>query len=197
MTGTSISRFLPFGTRPIVLLIIIMMTMAVMTMTITPAMADDGHNHDHDKPAATGTASPRVEAHSDLFELVGVVDKGQMTVYLDRYATNEPVLGAKIEYESGATKGVASAQADGTYLIKFDALAKPGELPFAFTVTAGADTDLLAGDLDLHDPHAHANEGVRSWLQWLGYALAGALTLVIAVFLTRKYKSTRRARLNG
>lgn len=197
MTGASISRFLPSGTRRIVLMNIIMMVMGVMTMIITPAMADDGHNHDQDKPAATGTASPRVEAHSDLFELVGVVDKGQMTVYLDRYATNEPVLGAKIEYESGTNKGVAAAHADGTYLIKFDALAKPGELPFAFTVTAGSDTDLLAGDLDMKDPHDHTDEGARSWLRWLGYALAAVLTLALAVFLTRKYKSSRRARLNG
>lgn len=197
MTGASISRFLPSGTRLILLLIIIMMVMGVMTMIITPAMADDGHNHDQDKPAATGTASPRVEAHSDLFELVGVVDKGQMTVYLDRYATNEPMLGAKIEYESGTNKGVAAAQADGTYLIKFDALAKPGELPFAFTVTAGSDTDLLAGDLDMKNPHDHTDEGAPSWLRWLGYALAAVLTLALAVFLTRKYKSTRRARLNG
>ncbi|MBC5767464.1 hypothetical protein [Ramlibacter albus] len=167
----------------------------VASIAVAPVFADDGH--DHDKPAAAGAASPRVEAHSDLFELVGVVDKGQMTVYLDRYATNEPVLGAKVEYEAGTNKGVAAPQADGTYLIKFDALAKPGELPFSFTVSAGSDTDLLAGELDLKDPHDRAGEGTRSWLKWLGYALAAALTLALAVFLTRKYKTTRSARLNG
>lgn len=169
----------------------------LLGITVAPVLADEGHNHDHDKPAAAGTASPRIESHSDLFELVGIVDKGQMTVYLDRYPTNEPVLGAKIEYESGAHKGVAAPQADGTYLIKFDALTKPGELPFAFTVTAGSDTDLLAGDLDLKDPHDHADEATRPWLQWLGYATAAVAALSIAVVLTRKYKSTRRARLNG
>ena len=193
MTGISLSRLFP-GT-PLTGVLIIMMIMVLMAAS--PAVADDSHNHDHDKPAAAGTASPRLEAHSDLFELVGVVDKGQMTVNLDRYATNEPVLGAKIEYESGTNKGIAAPQADGAYLIKFDALTKPGELPFAFTVSAGADTDLLAGDLDLKDPHDHANEGARSWRRWLGYALAAALTLALAVFLTRKYKSTHRARLNG
>jgi cobalt-zinc-cadmium efflux system membrane fusion protein len=168
-----------------------------MAVGMPAAVADEGHNHDHDKPAAAGTASPRVEAHSDLFELVGIVDKGQMTVYLDRYTTNEPVLGAKIEYESGTNKGVAAPQTDGTYLIKFDGLAKPGELPFAFTVSAGSDTDLLAGDLDLKDSHDHSAEGSRNWLRWLAYTLAAALTLAMALFLTRKYKNTRRARLNG
>jgi hypothetical protein len=192
MTGISLPTFHSSCTRLAGVLIIMMMVSAISTVA-----AQDGHGHDHDKPAAAGTASPRVEAHSDLFELVGIVDKGQMTVYLDRYATNEPVLGAKLEYESGTNKGVAAPQADGTYLIKFDALAKPGELPFAFTVSAGSDTDLLAGDLALSDPHDHANEGTRSWLQWLGYAVAAALTLALAVFLARKYKTTRRARLNG
>ncbi|ROZ78254.1 hypothetical protein [Ramlibacter sp. WS9] len=161
------------------------------------ALAGDGHNHGDEAPVATGTASPRIQAHSDLFELVGIVDKGQMAVYLDRFATNEPILNAKIEYESGTNKGVATPQADGTYLIKFDALAKPGELPFSFTVTAGADTDLLAADLDLKDPHDHHDEAGRTWLHWLGYALAAAATIALAVFLTRKYRTTRLARANG
>lgn len=156
------------------------------------AFADDGHNHGAEAPAAAGTASPRMNAHSDLFELVGIVDKGQMIVYLDRFATNEPVLGAKIEYESGANKGVAAAQPDGTYLIKFDALAKPGQLPFAFTVTAGTDTDLLAGDLDMKELHDHHDEAARPWLKWLGYALTGAVVLAFAIFLTRKSIAARR-----
>ena len=188
MTGPAFHHFL--RTR-------IWLVAVAASICTTAAFADDGHNHDQDKPAAIGTASPRVSAHSDLFELVGVVDKGQMTVYLDRFATNEPVLGAKIEYESGTNKGVAAPQADGTYLIKFEALSKPGELPFAFTVAAGSDTDLLAGELDLKDPHDHATEGARSWLKLLGYALAAALTLTATFVLTRKYKATRRAPLNG
>lgn len=189
MTGASFFHSFLAGAR--------VLAIAAGLAVATSSFAGDGHDHGDEKPVAAGTASPRMSAHSELFELVGIVDKGQMTVYLDRYATNEPVLGAKIEYESGTNKGVATAQADGTYLIKFDALAKPGELPFAFTISAGSDTDLLAGDLDLKDPHDHTGEGARTWLRWLGYGTAAALTLAIALFLTRKYKSTRRARLVG
>lgn len=189
MTGTSFFHSLLAAARLAALL--------ASLAAATPSSAGDGHDHGNEKPAAAGTASPRMSAHSELFELVGIVDKGQMTVYLDRYATNEPVLGAKIEYESGTNKGVAVPQADGTYLVKFEALSKHEELPFAFTVTAGPDTDLLAGDLHLKDPHDHSGEGAYTWLRWVGYGLAAALTLALAVFLTRKYKSTRRARLNG
>lgn len=161
----------------------------------TVAFAGEGHGHDESAPAAGGTAHPRMSAHSDLFELVGVVDKGQMTVYLDRYATNEPVTGARIEYESGSNKGVAQPQADGTYLVKFEALTKPGELPFSFTVTAGADTDLLAGDLHLEDPHAaHPEEGspMRGWLVGAAGVVAA---LAFAFVLRRKLKKTGGARL--
>jgi len=149
------------------------------------ARAQDGHDHDHDAPAAAGPAIPRVSAQSDLFELVGIVDKGVMTVYLDRFATNEPVTGARIEYEAGADKGIAQPQADGTYRIAFDALARSGELPFAFTVSAGSDMDLLAGELDLHvGEQAHGAEPASPALpKWLlpaaGVAAAIALAAVI------------------
>lgn len=155
----------------------------------TAGLAGEGHDHGHDHgaPAAAVTASPRLSAHSDLFELVGIVDNGAMTVYLDRYASNEPVAGARIDYESGPHKGTAQAQADGTYAIRFDALARPGDLPFTFTVTAGADTDLLAGDLHIEDPHGHDGAAPRSPLAWTAYgAIAAALAL--ALFLARKIR---------
>ena len=165
---------------------------AAIAMGAAATFAGDGHDHG-DAPAATaGTASPRLAAHSDLFELVGIVDSGVMTVYLDRYASNEPVTGAKIEYEAGPDKGVAQPQPDGTYLIRLAALGKPGELPFSFTVTAGADTDLLAGDLSLHDPHAHASEEPRALLPWLSFAAAGAAALALALLLAWKVRGARR-----
>lgn len=170
-------------------------------LTITAACtayAGEGHDHGDAAPATAGTASPRVHAHSDLFELVGIVDKGQMTVYLDRFATNEPVTGARIEFESGAHKGLAQAQPDGTYLIKFDALSQPGQLPFSFTVTAGTEADLLAGDLDLKDPHDHHETvAARPWLQWLGYTAAVLAALSFITFLSRRFASARRARVNA
>ena len=167
----------------------------LLALATTLAMADDGHGHGDAAPAAGGTASPRIAAHSDLFELVGIVDKGQMKVYLDRFASNEPVTGARIEYESGSNKGTAQPQADGTYLIKFDALARPGELPFSFTVTAGPDTDLLAGDLHLEDPHAADAQNGSSWRRWLVGAAAAVAALAFAFVLRRKLKKTGGVRL--
>ena len=166
--------------------------LALSCTAIAPALAGEGHNHDAAPAGAEGQASPRVQAHSDLFELVGVVEKGQMTVYLDRYATNEPVPNAKIEYEAGSNKGVAAPQPDGTYVVKFDALSKPGELPFSFTVSAGSDTDLLAAELHIEDPHAGETEAARPWARWAAYG-AAALALAAAALFARRKFARRRA----
>ncbi|MES2912759.1 MAG: hypothetical protein V4718_15280, partial [Pseudomonadota bacterium] len=65
--------------------------LAAMALT---GIASEGHDHGEAAAAAAAPATPRFSAHSDLFELVGILSKGQMVVYLDRYASNEPVTGA-------------------------------------------------------------------------------------------------------
>ncbi|RYX92076.1 MAG: hypothetical protein EOO28_23700 [Comamonadaceae bacterium] len=163
--------------------------LAISMVLSLPALGDEGHDHGEAPAATTQAASPRVQAHSDLFELVGVVDKGQMTIYLDRYATNEPVAGARIGYESGSSKGVAQPQPDGTYLVRFDGLTRPGEHAFSFSVAAGGDTDLLAGELHIDDVHPHVESRGRPWLRW---AAAGAVALAVIAALLAAF--TRRAR---
>jgi cobalt-zinc-cadmium efflux system membrane fusion protein len=151
------------------------------------------HDHSHDTPVAAGSASPRVSSQSELFELVGVVDNGEMKIYLDRYASNEPVTGAKIEVEAGAAKGMATPQPDGSYSFRHELLSQAGSLPVSFVVVAGADTDLLGGDLVLPDPHAgddHAG-ATRPWLRWAAYAGA-ALVLALALIAAAAWRQRRR-----
>ncbi|MBC7618055.1 MAG: hypothetical protein H7293_03525, partial [Candidatus Saccharibacteria bacterium] len=166
---------------------------------VTTVFAGEGHDHGDAAPVATGAGSPRVSSHSDLFELVGIVDAGAMTIYLDRYATNEPVTGAKVEVEvgtaSGVAKGVATPQADGTYRFEHAVFKEAATLSISFTVVAGADSDLLAGDLTLPDPRAAHDDdhATRPWLRWTAYA-AGALTLlaVAAVLVRRQRRSDNK-----
>jgi cobalt-zinc-cadmium efflux system membrane fusion protein len=150
------------------------------------ASASEGHDHGNDAPANQGEASPRFDAHSDLFELVGVAQNGQLTIYLDRYASNEPVTDAKIEFESGDAKGVAQRQADGTYRIALEALQKPGHIPLSFTVTAGADTDLLAGELVIADTHVDEAPAARPWGRWAGWGAAALALLAFGVAVIRR-----------
>ena len=166
---------------------------------VNPAWAGPGHDHGDAPAAAVGTASPRVSAHSDLFELVSIVEGGELKIYLDRYATNEPVLDAKIEVEVGSIKGIAAAQADGSYSFKNDVFAKPADLGVSFTVLAGKDTDLLAGDLKIApatDDHAHG-AAAKPWLRWAAYT-GGALVLVlIALRIARGRRKVLRAELKA
>jgi RND family efflux transporter MFP subunit len=168
-----------------------------LAMAATFAIADAGHDHGEDAPAASGTAFPRVTSHSDLFELVAIVDAGVMTVYLDSYVTNEPVSGATIEVEAGAAKGMALAQPDGTYRFEHAVLKTSGTVPVSFTVTGGKDTDLLAGDLNLQDAHAdHEDDAdARPWLRWAGYGVGLVVVLALAAAAARRFGRRRVAPL--
>jgi len=123
-----------------------------------PALAGPGaHGPDGehlDSPTAMRAASalPRVESASETFELVAELRASEFAVLVDRYDSNEPVLGAKLEVESGALKAVAAFRAEqGDYVITdaamLKALAAPGEHGLVFTLVAGNDSDLLDGKL--------------------------------------------------
>jgi hypothetical protein len=128
-----------------------------------------------------GANGPRIEAQSDLFEIVGEVQNGLMTLFLDRYDTNEPVVDAKIDVEAGPLKGSAPANADGTYTFKHAALTQPGQLPVTFTITAGRDSDLLTGELLIRDPGAAKVNGNDDtlWKRW--WWAAGGLFLLAGI----------------
>ncbi|MDO8276872.1 MAG: efflux RND transporter periplasmic adaptor subunit [Burkholderiaceae bacterium] len=154
-------------------------------------------DHGAEAPAAVGAVtSPRVTSHSDLFELVGLVENSEMKIYLDRYASNEPVTDANIEVEAGPAKGSALPLPDGSYSFKHEVLGQPGTLAVSFVVAAGQDTDLLGGDLVITDPHAEGDHAgaTRPWLRWAAYAGAGLLLAALAAAAWRK---RRRQSLTG
>lgn len=153
-----------------------------------------GPNGEHlDAPAQASSAGgsvPRIEAHSETFELVGRLQGGELSMLINRYATNEPVLNATVEVESGSLKAPAKFHADmGDYAVDdadmLKALAAPGEHSLVITVLAGTDTDLLDGALTVpgaaagdhghsHDEgHAHG----PSRTVWLALALVVLVTV--------------------
>jgi hypothetical protein len=160
-----------------------------------------GPNGEHlDGPAQAGTtsAAPRLEAKSELFELVATLSGGELSILVDRYETNEPVLAGRVEVESGPLKAVAKFHADhGDYAVDdpklLAALAKPGEHPLVFTVAAGEHTDLLDGTLRVlpaQDDHAHAQDLFTPGR--IAAAAAVLLAIAAAVVAMR-----RRRRLQG
>lgn len=131
---------------------------------------------------AGGQQVPAFEAKSELFEMVGRLSAGELSLLIDRYETNEPVLEAAVEVESGAVKAVAKFHADlGDYAIDDEAFLKalgtPGTHPLIITVVAGQDSDLLDGVLHVggqdlaNDDHGHEH-GPMPWGRWALIALA-------------------------
>ncbi|MCX4197818.1 carboxypeptidase-like regulatory domain-containing protein, partial [Methylobacterium organophilum] len=121
-----------------------------------PALAHEGHDHGAAQPPVSKTIAPRGEAHSDAFELVAIPRDGTLTLFLDRFRTNEPVPGATIEVETPDGPRVATAMADGGYALPAPWLSKPGRHDLVATVTAGDAVDVLTVAVTVPDPKAAA-----------------------------------------
>ncbi|WP_137937347.1 hypothetical protein [Chitinivorax sp. B] len=166
-------------TRYLVILLSTLLTMA-------PTLAHEGHDHGA-APAASlpAVSKPRAEAQSDQFELVVVLEGDQLVLFLDRFADNQPVDKARIEVESGTWQAIASTMPDGTFSIKAPAFAKAGKYPLVFTITAGADSDLLETTLIVASPppsvtgRGHRQPGWAAG--WIGLGLLVLLGGVVTM----------------
>ncbi len=163
-----------------------------------PAWAGEGHDHGDAAPAAGGQALPRFAAVSETFELVGVLNGKQITLYLDRFADNSPVRGAQIELEIGGAKFKAEKQGEDEYEIVLPTEPKPGVLSVAATVIAGNETDLLAGELDIHE-EAHTEEAAAShaWTETAGWGAGGVAVLALLLWGGRRLMGARSVRAGG
>lgn len=165
-------------------------TLLAVALFQTPFFASAGPGHDHGDaaPVATGKASPRFEAHSDLFEAVGVLAAGELSVLIDRYKNNEPILNAKVELESGAFKANGAFHADhGDYSFSSKAFEKPGTYPISLTISANDEVDILAGNLVVpvaEAGHSHSHFPAN-WAHWA--AIVGAVAcILVAMFMLRR-----------
>ncbi len=124
--------------------------LGLLTTIAAAAVAHEGHDHGAPPPAAVSTNTPRVTAQSDAYELVGVLRGDRLGIYLDRFASNEPVTDAKIAVTVGGDEEVqAEAAPEGTYTVTSAKLAGEGPLELIFAVTAAGGDDLLIGTLQL------------------------------------------------
>ena len=177
------NRFLSHLTMPIF----------CMVLTITPAFAGPGHDHGDEAPAVAETqGSPRFEAHSDLFEAVGVLEGDHLSVFVDRFADNAPVLKATVELESGDIKAVGEFHEEhGDYSFAAASFNKPGSYPITLTITSGDEVDVLAGNLVVPDEHtSHGHDESTLFNQAGLWALA--LVILAALVWTARLLIKRR-----
>ena len=88
-------------------------TVLTLLFLAAPLRAHEGHS-DNDAPQAVVASAPRGEAHSADFEIVALLRDSALLIYLDRFATNEPIEGATIEIDTPA--GLQTAEAAGAGL---------------------------------------------------------------------------------
>ena len=187
--------------------------LAVLLLAVTSSLfaapgahGPDGEHLDAPASSVSGPMLPRMEANTDLFELVAELKDGQLRIYLDRYVSNEPVTDASVEVESGNLKAQAAYQAtEGHYLLTapdlLKAIGTPGKHPLVFTILAGDDADLLNGVLDTRSQHAgtendHGNNYGHEHshaLEWAAWGAGGLVAAGLAVFALRRRKQRMTA----
>ncbi len=168
-----------------------------IALSVTTSWAGEGHDHDEAPVAAGGPALPRFTAESELFELVGVVNGKQITLYLDRFADGSPVKDAKLELELGGVKVPVESHAEGEFEATLAQELKPGVIAVAATVMAGAESDLLAGELDLHTETTGAEAHRHDWKEYLTWSVAGLVGLALLIAIGRRVRASRKNVIGG
>jgi hypothetical protein len=139
------------------------------------AHGDEDHGDAANAPVAPTVRALRVEAASESFELVGQLQGDKLVIHLDRFATNAPVTGAKVDVEGGPLKLVKALERDGVY-----------------TVPAADATDLLTGDLVVASPEQAAVAGATGVppTRWIAVAAAAAFVAGAALFARRRRRAS-------
>ena len=146
-------------------------TLIDMMLMAGSALAHEGHDHGEAKGPAVAGITPRLEAAAGPFELVALLQKGELLIYLDRFETNQPLAGAQITVETPAGQLTPEFK-DGVYWLPAPWAPQNGTLDLIFTVEADGQTEILTGTLALNAAHADATR--RGW-SFLSPAMAQGL----------------------
>ncbi len=168
---------------------------------LLPAVAFAHEGHDHDKPAPLNLPiAPRVVAVTPDYELVGVLSgEHRLTIFLHRFATNEPIKDAKLSVAVGEREVEAVAKEDGVFevLAPWISVAEPVDIVFKLTLPD--DQDILTGRLEKSpfsgavEGPALASAGQREQTLYVGIGalMAGVLlTLLIGTPLARRRRAS-------
>lgn len=163
---------------------------ALVAATPLATWADAGHDHGAPTPAELGSGLPRFGAVSETFELVGVLQGKQLTLYLDRAGDNSPVKDATLELELGGVKVDVKPLGEGEFGATLAQELKVGVTSVAATVVAGPETDLLAADLETrNNAPAVATAAKLPWKKYAAWLLAGLLLLALLAWGLRRVRT--------
>lgn len=168
------------------------LAMAVAVPAWAGGDASDGHTHAAPEPLPTMAIAPRAVAATEEFEVVAALEGRQLVLYVDRYASNDPVANAKVEVEGAGVKGLAGEAAPGTYVIELAPALPAARHPLTITVEAGDTTDLLSATLDTSAAPAAGDAHVHGWGERVVWVLAGLLLAAAGALLALRQRKKSR-----
>jgi Barrel-sandwich domain of CusB or HlyD membrane-fusion len=140
-------------------------------------------DHAAAQPSPGGLINPRLVAQSKDFELVAVAQGRTLTLYLDRFTNDQPVMGAKLDVEVDGQTMSAKAEPSGVYTLTADWVAQGGNHDVIFTITSDQGSDLLAGTLEIPAaPATPSPDGASGML--LTPAVSHILAFLLGVLAT-------------
>ena len=143
------------------------------------ALAHGDEDHSEPRSAKTSQAvalAPRAEAQTDAFELVATLEQDRLVLTIDRFDTNEPVVGAQVEVDTGTMQAKATQSSPGVYWVAQGTLGQPGKHPLTITIETEDTADLLSATLEVPAAPAPTTSGPISE-PWMAWGLGGTLLL--------------------
>lgn len=164
----------------------------LVTLIALPVWAggdsSDGHSHAAPAPVPVTENAPRATAVTEDFEVVAALEGKQLVVYVDRFASNEPVVEAKVEVEGAGLKGLAVEAAPGTYVMDIAEAMPPARHALTISIETADSADLLSATLDT-SLSVVTEEHVHDWAEWVVWSLSALLLLAAgALLVVRKKK---------
>lgn len=178
---------------------LILACLAALPLVFGSALAHEGHDETPAARAPVPGLAPRLAASSPDIELLAELRHDALVIYLDRFATNEPLSGATIEVEEGSNRGTAAPVGEGLYQVSAPWLARPGRHALVFTVHAKDLDDLLNGTLEVPEAHAAGEKAALSgfitgWKAYAAVAAAAVLLIAAGVFMARRRRWPNKGR---
>lgn len=153
--------------------------------------AHEGEEHSEEPVVAAAIVAPsgRLEAQTSNVEVVAAASNDDLTIWIDRWATGEPIENAAVSVTIDGTRVIARP-ASGVYTLSASALEVAGDHKLAFIVSQGGQIDRLAGTLTVASPAEDDTLG-------LGWRTALLIILALGASVAYLYFRRSRARAVG
>ncbi len=170
--------------------------LSALVLSLSVSLAHEGHDHGDDrKPAAVSSAFPRVTARSDLYEIVGILKNGELSVFIDDAVSNQPVTDVNLQVTIGDAEAIEAKRGPNRYTVAFSDADRTGSVDVIFSVSGGKGDDLLVDSLTLSQPIAPdtRHNSTRFSLMWTVAVLVLAGIILGLLFGHLKRRGRRGA----